>query len=97
PTGAPGLDQLLELSPRPWPPPLADAMLDALDALLRRPTRNWRVADLCRLAATRLPVTAAPKAAALLDALSERGADVPPAVARLADVLRFRHDMLGEL
>jgi uncharacterized protein DUF5691 len=93
---APGIDRLLELCPRPWPPRLSAAVLEALSALARRSVPSWRVADLCRLAATRLPVDAAEP----LGGEGWPGAGDGPvrrAVEALVDVLRFRYEMLEEL
>ena len=95
----PGVDHLLELTPRPWPPRLADAVFAALDQLVSRPVPSWRTAELCQLAAVRLPVDAAPRA----DAFAAAHAGLAPnhpvrrAADTLAGTLRFRHDMLEEL
>jgi hypothetical protein len=73
-----GVEQILALCPRPWPPAVAEAVLAALDERLGRagpepggdapaPRRsdfsgNWRLAGICELAAFRLPVEVAARA-----------------------------------
>jgi hypothetical protein len=94
---APGLQRLLELCPAPWPAPLAVAFCAQLAGLVRRAGAvAWRVAEWCRLGATRLPYDEA-----LLDELLAGlpGADSANrrSVERLADILRFRHEMTEEL
>lgn len=99
PARSPGLDRLLELCPRPWPAPLAEAALAALGQLLRRSVPSWRLTELFRLTAVRVPVDVAPNVAALARSVHERPVDdhVPGAVDMLADIVRFRHDMHEEL
>jgi hypothetical protein len=93
-----GVEHVLALCPRPWPPAVADAVFEALDDQLGRRS-GWRVAGLCELAALRMPADLAPRAAALVERLQTvRPRDpVVAAVARLAATLRFRRDMLEEL
>jgi hypothetical protein len=93
-----GVDHLLRLCPRPWPPAVADAVFAALANEFDR-GRGWRVAGLCDLAALRLPAGLAPRGAALLERLrTVRGNDpAVKAVERFAATLRFRRDMLEEL
>jgi hypothetical protein len=67
---APGVDHLLELCPRPWPEPLVEAVFAALHEYAGRSVPSWRVAELCQLAAVRLPVTATDRAAAFADAVT---------------------------
>jgi hypothetical protein len=91
-----GVEHVLELCPRPWPPALVEAVFAALDDLGGRRSAGWRLAGLCELAALRLPADAATRAAALAAGLSS---DDPMSsiVGRFADTLRFRQDMLEEL
>ncbi|MET7401469.1 DUF5691 domain-containing protein [Dactylosporangium sp. NPDC005572] len=91
-----GVEHVLELCPRPWPPALVEAVFGALDDLGGRRSAGWRLAGLCELAALRLPADTAGRAVALAGGLSS---DDPMSsiVGRFADTLRFRHDMLKEL
>lgn len=91
-----GVEHVLELCPRPWPPPLLDAVFAALDDLGGRRSAGWRLAGLCELAALRLPADAADRAVKLAAGLAS---DDPMSsiVGRFADTLRFRQDMLEEL
>ncbi|MEV8514918.1 DUF5691 domain-containing protein [Dactylosporangium sp. NPDC051484] len=91
-----GVEHVLELCPRPWPPALVEAVFGALDDLGGRRSAGWRLAGLCELAALRLPAATAPRAMALAAGLPS---DDPMSsiVGRFADTLRFRHDMLEEL
>ncbi|GGM10315.1 DUF5691 domain-containing protein [Dactylosporangium sucinum] len=91
-----GVEHVLELCPRPWPPALVEAVFGALDDLGGRRSAGWRLAGLCELAALRLPADTAARAVALARGLSS---DDPMSsiVGRFADTLRFRHDMLKEL
>jgi hypothetical protein len=94
-----GVDHVLALCPRPWPPAVADAVFAALlDQAGQRGT-GWRIAGLCELAALRLPADLAPRAPVLLDRLRAAGPASPglAAVERLASTLRYRYDMLEEL
>jgi hypothetical protein len=54
---AAGVERLLELCPRPWPPQLADAALGAIAILVRGGASTWRLAGLVTLAGTRMPLT----------------------------------------
>jgi hypothetical protein len=94
-----GIDHVLALCPRPWPPAVADAVFAALDDHLGHHGNAWRVAGVCELAALRLPADLAPRAAALVQRLNASAPTTPglPAVQRFAATLRFRHDMLEEL
>ncbi|WP_344610942.1 DUF5691 domain-containing protein [Dactylosporangium salmoneum] len=91
-----GVEHVLELCPRPWPPALVEAVFGALDDLGGRRSAGWRLAGLCELAALRLPAGTADRATALAIGLPS---DDPMSniVGRFADTLRFRHDMLEEL
>ncbi|MEN3308019.1 MAG: hypothetical protein V7603_4221 [Micromonosporaceae bacterium] len=94
-----GVDHVLALCPRPWPPAVADAVLAALGDQAGQRGTGWRIAGLCELAALRLPADLAPRVPVLLDRLRAAGPASPGLVAveRLARTLRFRHDMLEEL
>jgi hypothetical protein len=98
---APGVDHLLELCPRPWPEPLVEAVFAALDQYADRAVPSWRVAELCQLAAVRLPPGAAGRAAAFADAVDRSGAfndgPIRQDVVAFAEILRFRYRMLEEL
>ncbi|WP_432982496.1 DUF5691 domain-containing protein [Dactylosporangium sp. CA-233914] len=94
-----GVEHVLELCPRPWPPPLVEAVFGALadfDDLGGRRSASWRLAGLCELAALRLPAGTAARAMALSAALPSDD-PLSSIVGRFADTLRFRHDMLAEL
>jgi Family of unknown function (DUF5691) len=91
-----GVEHVLALCPRPWPPAVAEAVLRAIEDQLGHQGVGWRLAELWELAALRLPADLAPRAAALVEKLhtnSPGGA----VVTRFAATLRFRHDMLKEL
>ncbi|HEU4426523.1 MAG TPA: hypothetical protein VFR67_28635, partial [Pilimelia sp.] len=94
-----GIEHVLALCPRPWPPAVVEAVLQALEEQLGHRSGGWRVAALCELAALRLPADIAPRATALVERLrAVRPHDPGVAVVeRLATTLRFRHDMLREL
>lgn len=94
-----GVEHVLALCPRPWPPAVAEAVLQALEDHLGHRGGAWRVAALCELAALRLPANLAPHAAALVERLRAVRPNDPglAAVERFAATLRFRHDMLKEL
>jgi hypothetical protein len=96
---AAGVERLLELCPRPWPGPLADAALEALGMLIRGGASAWRLAGLTALAGTRLPVSTVDRLGALRDTLAGHRADDPrlSAIDHLTDVLRFRYRMNEEL
>jgi hypothetical protein len=91
-----GVEHVLELCPRPWPPALTDAVFAALDDRTGRRAAGWRLAGLCELAALRLSTTVAGRAARLAAALPSDD-PMTSIVGRFADTLRFRHDMLKEL
>ena len=57
---AAGVDHVLALLPRPWPPGVADAVFEAIEGQFLRRGGGWRVAALCELAALRLPADLAP-------------------------------------
>jgi len=91
-----GVEHVLELCPRPWPDPLIEAVFAALDDRSGRRAAGWRLAGLCELAALRLPVSAADRAAALVVSLA--GDDpMSSTVGRFAETLRYRQQMLEEL
>jgi hypothetical protein len=101
---AAGVERLLELCPRPWPPGLAEAALAAIAVLVRGGASTWRLAGLVTLAGTRLPLSsAAGSAIGQVELLRAAFAADRPADPRLAtidqllDVLRFRHEMHEEL
>ncbi|MCO5999475.1 DUF5691 domain-containing protein [Actinoallomurus rhizosphaericola] len=79
---------VLERVPGPW----AGALADVTIAALADPAPGRFPADLCRLAGERLAPAVAPR----LDELARRHPGHRP-LGELADVLRFRHDMLEEL
>ena len=94
-----GVEQVLGMCPRPWPPAVVEAVFAALADQLGRPGASWRAAGLCERAALGFPAGAAPRVVALVDRLrSDRPHDRGLAAAdRLAATLQFRHDMLEEL
>jgi hypothetical protein len=94
-----GLEHVLRLCPRPWPPPVAEAVFAALEDQFVRRAGGWRTASLCELAALRLPADLAPPAVALVNRLRSATPNDPGVaiVDRLAATLRFRQDMLEEL
>jgi hypothetical protein len=94
-----GVDHVLALCARPWPPAVADAVFAALLEQVGQRGTGWRVAGLCELAALRLPADHAPRALALLDRIRTVVSATPglAAVERLATTLRYRYDMLEEL
>ncbi|MFL6051840.1 MAG: DUF5691 domain-containing protein [Actinoallomurus sp.] len=83
---------VFERAPGPWAGALADVMVTALDAAVADSTAGRFAADLCRLAGERLDPATAPR----LDELARRHPGYGP-LSELADVLRFRRDMLAEL
>jgi hypothetical protein len=92
-----GVDRLLELSPRPWPPELAAAVVAAIGQRARTGKANWRLTELCRLSATRLP-PAAVEALPVVERGDRRGDNAAiRALTRLTDTMRFRHEMYEEL
>lgn len=105
-----GIEQVLELSPHPWPSEVRDAFLGALMTATAVATREagWRVTGLCELAGPRLDpgtIGQEPGASAIerVRALAERLAVERPtssgtaAVQRLAIMLRYRATMREEL
>jgi hypothetical protein len=96
---AAGVERLLELCRRPWPATLAEAVLRALEILVKGGASTWRLAALVTLAGTRLPVSTVDQ----LEALRERLAVDRPddarlaAIGQLAEVLHFRNEMHREL
>jgi hypothetical protein len=83
---------VLERVPGPWAGALADVVITALDAAVAGSTAGRFPADLCRLAGERLSPATAPH----LDEFARRQPGYGP-LSELAEVLRFRHDMLEEL
>jgi hypothetical protein len=94
-----GVEHVLGLCPRPWPPAVAEAVLGALEDQYGRRGGGWRAAGLCELAALRLPADLAPHAGALAARLRAASPKDPGVaiVDRLTTTLRFRQDMLEEL
>jgi hypothetical protein len=94
-----GVEQVLALCPRPWPPAVAEAVMSALEDYLGERGAAWRVAALCETAALRLPAGLAPRAVALARELRAARQNDPGValVERFALTLRYRHDMLREL
>jgi Family of unknown function (DUF5691) len=108
-----GIEHVLELCPRPWPPAVAEAVFAALAEQLSHRAASWRVTGVCELAALRLPADHAARAAALAERLRAArpndwqalaGADsdklhrpVLAALERLAMTLKYRQEMLEEL
>ncbi len=94
-----GLEHVLALCPRPWPPAVAEAVFGALADHLGNRGAGWRAAGLCELAALRLPAGFAPRATALVDRLRVVRPNDPGVafIERFAATLRFRMDMLEEL
>src|SRR5205814_479612 len=76
PSGNRGLDGLLARCPRPWPPSLVDGLLATLGLPAEQLGNQWRVASLCRLAATRLPVQARDRVVALAVAAQGRAREL---------------------
>jgi hypothetical protein len=91
-----GVEHVLELCPRPWPPALVDAVFAALSDRSGRRAAGWRLAGLCELAALRLPSTEAERAAQVAAALPSDD-PMTSIVGRFAETLRFRTEMLKEL
>jgi len=94
-----GVEQVLALCPRPWPPAVVETVLGVLADQLGRPVTGWRTTGLCELAALGFPAATAPRVWALVERLrADRPIDPGLAAAeRLAATLRFRYDMLREL
>ncbi|MCW2902760.1 MAG: hypothetical protein JWO67_5025 [Streptosporangiaceae bacterium] len=78
--------------PGPWTGELADAVVGTLESASRQADTARFVAQLCRMADERLTPDAVPR----LNEISPQGAESWP-VTELAETLRFRHAMLGEL
>ncbi|MCO6010947.1 DUF5691 domain-containing protein [Actinoallomurus purpureus] len=83
---------VLERVPGPWAGALADMMIDAVAAAVTDPDDGRFPAEPYRLAGERLSPATAPR----LDDLARRHPARGP-LSELADILRFRHDMLEEL
>jgi hypothetical protein len=94
-----GVEHVLALCPKPWPPAVADAVFRALAEQLGHRGGGWRAASLCELAALRLPAREAPRATELVQHLHvvRRGDPGVAFVERFATTLRYRQDMLKEL
>jgi Family of unknown function (DUF5691) len=94
-----GIEHVLGLCPRPWPPAVAEAVFGALEDQFSRRGAGWRAAALCELAALRLPADLTLRAAALVARLRAAAPNDPGVgtVERLSATLRFRQDMLEEL
>jgi Family of unknown function (DUF5691) len=92
-----GLGPLLENCPRPWPPELSRLVLNGFAELARRSKVRGELYLLARLAALRLPVTAAEVARELAESLGQvEGVDCVP-LEMLARTLFFRHEMTQEI
>jgi Family of unknown function (DUF5691) len=76
PSGGQGLDALLRRCPRPWPPSLVDGLLAALGGPVEQLGSTWRINNLCRLAAARLPTGCADRFAALATATHAHAAEL---------------------
>lgn len=99
---------LLAHCPRPWPDGLTELVLDGLSVLARRrefpgelasrvPHLGGELHQLARLAAVRLPVSAAAAARALAESLRDaENVDTLPFEV-LAETLTFRHEMTMEI
>ncbi|HEX7746792.1 MAG TPA: DUF5691 domain-containing protein [Micromonosporaceae bacterium] len=94
-----GVEHVLALCPRPWPPAVAEGVFGALEDQYNRRAGGWRAAGLCELAALRLPADLEPRAVALAARLRAASPNDPGVaiVDRLTTTLRFRQDMLEEL
>jgi hypothetical protein len=94
-----GVEHVLALCPKPWPPAVADAVFRALEGQLGHRGAGWRAAGLCELAALRLPADVAPRAVELVQRLRTLRPNDPGVafVERFAATLRYRRDMLEEL
>jgi hypothetical protein len=94
-----GVEQVLALCPRPWPPAVVEAVFAALAEQLDQAGTSWRATGLCELAGLGFPADTALRVVTLVERLrAERPSD-PGLVAaeRLAATLQFRHQMLKEL
>ncbi|HEX6499747.1 MAG TPA: DUF5691 domain-containing protein [Micromonosporaceae bacterium] len=99
PAAVAGVDRMLELCAAPWPVGFGRSVLGGIAALARRGRHSHQLDGVCVLAAVRLPVELSDEADRLATALR---ADFPDnyrlrSLDRLADTLRFRHDMTKEL
>ncbi|OLB65566.1 MAG: hypothetical protein AUI10_06210 [Actinobacteria bacterium 13_2_20CM_2_72_6] len=94
-----GVEHVLALCPKPWPPAVADAVFRALAEQLSQRGAGWRAAGLCELAALRLAPDVAPRGVALVERLRAIRPNDPGVafVERFAATLRYRLDMLEEL
>ena len=94
-----GIEEVLELCPRPWPAPVVEAVLAVLADQLAHPTAGWRAVGLCEQAALGLPASTAPRVRSLVERLRAGGPPDPglAAAERLAATLWYRYDMLREL
>jgi hypothetical protein len=94
-----GVEHVLALCPKPWPPAITEAVFRALEEQLGHRGAGWRAAGLCELAALRLPADAAPRAVELVGRLRAIRPNDPGVafVERFAATLRYRQDMLEEL
>lgn len=90
---------LLGSVPGPWPDGLARAALAGIAALAAQPKLAGDLYQLCRLAAIRLPADLAPATHELVEQLHTTEPNNPrlSAVAALADLLSFRHEMNLEM
>lgn len=92
-----GLGPLLDNCPRPWPPELARLVLAGFSDLAQHTQMRGALYHLARLAALRLPPTAAASAGQLAESLSwVEGVDPVP-LEMLVRVLSFRHAMAQEI
>src|SRR5207248_5336912 len=91
-----GVEHVLALCPKPWPPAVVEAVFRALAEQLGHRGGGWRAASLCELAALRLPAQVAPRATELVRHLREvRPHDPGVAFVELfATTLRSRQDLL---
>jgi hypothetical protein len=94
-----GVERVLALCPGPWPDDVADAVFAVLGEQVGARGAGWRAAELCELAALRLPAGAAARARDLAERLRSARPNDPgvAVVERLAAILRFRHDMHEEI
>jgi hypothetical protein len=97
--GAPRWGPLLSNVPGPWPQVVAQAALAGIATLVGQPKLAGDLYQLCRLAAIRLPAALAPSARELTERLRAADPDNPRtnAVAAMAGLLSFRHEMNHEM
>src|SRR5207244_3613594 len=86
PSGGSGVDSLLMRCPRPWPPSLVDGLLAALGGPAEQLGGTWRISNLCRLAATRLPTDCTDRFTALATATRAHASELGDRLARSADL-----------